>query len=101
VFDAAEVDSLYIRMIGEDDHDVVQWVGAENNDRYIVTADTIFARDRAASLFPDELEELQLDGGRGEDEFTVFSTHAHMTTRPAAGAGRAAYPGRDRGRADY
>ena len=43
--------SIFIRLVGEDDHDVLQWLGAENNDRYIVTADTIFARDRAATIF--------------------------------------------------
>ena len=87
VFDAALVNSFYIRLLGEHDHDVLQWVGSESNDRFVVTNDSIFTRDRAAQIFSDELEVVELDGGAGNDEFTVLSTNAHTTTRLSGGLG--------------
>jgi len=87
VFDADEVVSLYIRMIGEDDNDRVVWVGPESGGNYIVTADALFTDKRVALLFPNELENFEFDGGLGDDQFFVLSTHEHVTMSLFGGGG--------------
>ncbi|MCA9049623.1 MAG: PKD domain-containing protein, partial [Planctomycetaceae bacterium] len=87
VFDAADVHSLYIRMIGEDDHDVVEWIGSEDSDLFIIDGDTVFTQDRAAAIFSSELELLRIDGAGGNDRLFVAAVSGHTTTEVYGGAG--------------
>ncbi len=79
------VNNAPINVSGGEGNDTLRLIGTEFADKFIITEDAIFGAGHTTTF--DTIENLEIDGAEGKDEFYVLSTAEGVVTKLFGGLG--------------